>query len=978
MAAETHPGSNNRGSYGPFRTLLATQSWRIAQFGYYYNACVAGSCPNPRNTSADVVFPGGVPRGGSTYFSISNLSPNYSGYIQFSTTPVVPQLAFQDTLIAGLTAAATISLNPPNPASVTLSLTTTGGTGAAVFAGNNSSTMTVTVSGPQQIQIKGVTVSSVASNIQLSASVNGIQRALNFTVIEPPPAVADNGVNTGDCKDESEKVAGCPINLTNGNVFIKQQDYTLPGLGGGITLERTWNSLWALTQRGNIPQVRMFGDSWTSSYEERVVRVDTQTVDYWRGDGSKWDFKYFNTVSGVDRYNCAYPGVAVGCGSLDFYPSIGQYVVTLAKLRSTRTFDPDGYPISITDQNGNAATFTYDPQRRLTRITDAASRGVTFTYGDSLNPNQVTAVQDAIGTVATYEYDGSGRLTRITYADGSYNRFNYDAGSLILSVTDTEEKVLESHTYDSSRRGLTSERANAVERLGVSYNGNGASSLTDSVGNVTQYAFMTINQRNVVTGVSGPGCASCGGRGDQTFTYDSYGQRSFSTDSLGNTTQWTYDSAGNVTRRSIVVNGAEVAWSFTYNVNPEPLTATDPLGNVTTNTYDANGNLLTTTPPSPGGSTAGSKTSFTYDAKGQLLTVTDPLNHLTALTYTAAGLVESVTDAQSKVTRYEYDARGNRTAIVDALNQRTTFAYDSRNRLTGITYPTTPATSTSFTYDSRGRRTSVTDANGKTTNYTYDDADRLIAVTDAQTPAGVTHYDYDSESNLITITDALGRVTRYDHDQQGRVTRTTFPSNLIETYIYDSLGNLISKTDRKNQTISYTYDALRRLTRKQYPDATQTNYTFDAASRLTQVTDPTGTYQYTYDNMGRLTQTSTVYSFITGKTFTLGYAWDAASNLTSMTDPQGGSTTYTVVVTNNGPSDVTHSAISSRSPTTHWGGGHNWRGPTRSIRTINMIRFHGSLPCCISTQLIREPQRLWMERNTPTTRPVIGCRKRTN
>src|SRR5437899_2265808 len=33
MAAETHPGSNKRGSYGPFRTLLATQSWRIAQFG---------------------------------------------------------------------------------------------------------------------------------------------------------------------------------------------------------------------------------------------------------------------------------------------------------------------------------------------------------------------------------------------------------------------------------------------------------------------------------------------------------------------------------------------------------------------------------------------------------------------------------------------------------------------------------------------------------------------------------------------------------------------------------------------------------------------------------------------------------------------------------------------------------------------------------------------------------------------------------
>jgi len=37
----------------------------------------------------------------------------------------------------------------------------------------------------------------------------------------------------------------------------------------------------------------------------------------------------------------------------------------------------------------------------------------------------------------------------------------------------------------------------------------------------------------------------------------------------------------------------------------------------------------------------------------------------------------------------------------------------------------------------------------------------------------------------------------------GRVTQTTFPSNLIETYVYDSAGNLTSKTDRKNQTIRY-------------------------------------------------------------------------------------------------------------------------------------------------------------------------------
>ncbi|NUN23999.1 MAG: RHS repeat protein [Candidatus Jettenia caeni] len=63
-------------------------------------------------------------------------------------------------------------------------------------------------------------------------------------------------------------------------------------------------------------------------------------------------------------------------------------------------------------------------------------------------------------------------------------------------------------------------------------------------------------------------------------------------------------------------------------------------------------------------------------------------------------------------------------------------------------------------------------------------------------------------------------------------------------------------------------------------------------SRLTQVSDPTGTYQFVYDNLGRLKQTITNYSFLTGKSFMLSYGYDAASNRTSMTDPENGITTY--------------------------------------------------------------------------------------
>jgi len=70
------------------------------------------------------------------------------------------------------------------------------------------------------------------------------------------------------------------------------------------------------------------------------------------------------------------------------------------------------------------------------------------------------------------------------------------------------------------------------------------------------------------------------------------------------------------------------------------------------------------------------------------------------------------------------------------------------------------------------------------------------------------------------------------------------------------------------------------LTQKLYPDTSTVNYIYDNDSRLTQVTDPTGTYQFTFDNMGRLTGTSTQYAFLTSRTFTTsGREFDPETSL---------------------------------------------------------------------------------------------------
>jgi RHS repeat-associated protein len=96
---------------------------------------------------------------------------------------------------------------------------------------------------------------------------------------------------------------------------------------------------------------------------------------------------------------------------------------------------------------------------------------------------------------------------------------------------------------------------------------------------------------------------------------------------------------------------------------------------------------------------------------------------------------------------------------------------------------------------------------------------------------------------------------------------------------------------RKNQTIQYVYDALNRLTQKSYPDTTSVNYIYDLASKVQQVNDPTGTYGFTYDNMGRLVGTSTQYAFVTG-TYTNSYSYDGNSNRTGFTAPDGSTNSY--------------------------------------------------------------------------------------
>jgi YD repeat-containing protein len=254
--------------------------------------------------------------------------------------------------------------------------------------------------------------------------------------------------------------AGSPINLTNGNTYIQQTDVRIPGLGNGLTLLRTWNSMWPSAE--SAFQVGMFGPNWRSTYEERIFSGSGDAINYkayLRADGGYW---FFGTGNG-STWTLGAPASVIATMTQS-----GTQPWTLTfQNGEQRIFDfNSGLLTAIIDRNGNTTQLSYDGVPRLVTVTDPAARHLYFSYNSN---NLVTGVTSDVGLSWAYSYDSQGRLLQVTKPDLSTLNFEYDGNSLISAVKDSAGIILESHTYDSKKRGVTSSRAGGVDAVSLSY-----------------------------------------------------------------------------------------------------------------------------------------------------------------------------------------------------------------------------------------------------------------------------------------------------------------------------------------------------------------------------------------------------------------------------------------------------------------------------------------------------------------------------
>ena len=138
-----------------------------------------------------------------------------------------------------------------------------------------------------------------------------------------------------------------PISLATGNTFIQEVDVRIAGLGGGLNLTRTWNSLWPATQAAM--SIGLFGPNWRSTYEERVFLGSDSYIKYARGDGSFWSFG-----AGGPGWALAAPANA----SATLVQGNTSWMLTFQNGEKRQFNLTTGLLTAIIDRNGNAGNRT--------------------------------------------------------------------------------------------------------------------------------------------------------------------------------------------------------------------------------------------------------------------------------------------------------------------------------------------------------------------------------------------------------------------------------------------------------------------------------------------------------------------------------------------------------------------------------------------------------------------------------------------
>jgi len=568
-------------------------------------------------------------------------------------------------------------------------------------------------------------------------------------------------------------------------------------------------------------------------------------------------------------------------------------------------------PMERTDPSGAITKWEYDPKGNVSAVTFPFIAATPNRYRRTFTVNaygQVTDKLNARGFNTHIDYDALGNPWKVTDALGGETESHFDLAGRVTKTIDARDNPTE-YLLDASDHVLRVRRflsGQPVDTLST-YDDNGnRETATDANSNtITSFYDEKDRQFKVRVVVGGENLDTVtlfdaldrktrvtDPRGVFTiYRYDAGGRVNQLENALGEKTDFTHDSNGNVITQTVTATGKGSA--FEYDVLNRQTKATD-----------ANSNSVRTE----------------FNLAGQVWKTIDPLDRATMRTYNLAGNLATVTDPNptpgALPVEFGYDDENNRTFMKDPRGKIITYQHDALNRRTLETQPTVPATTTHWRYDLAGNLDQITDGKGQAIGREFDELHRLKKINYPTGPpvtfgydlagnrtsmvdaVGTTTWTYDELNRPETLTDPFGLALGFGYDKSGNRSSVTYPGSRTATYNFDLANRLKKVTDWQSREINHAYDTTGRLDSISLPNGTSTKLGYDDASRLTGIAHRKGTDAPFAD-----------YTYTLGKTGTVD-ATDGTEPLAPTLAP--GTTTYTYddanqLATLNG-NTVTHDA----------------------------------------------------------------------
>lgn len=561
------------------------------------------------------------------------------------------------------------------------------------------------------------------------------------------------------------------------------------------------------------------------------------------------------------------------------------------------TYTSNGMLASITDAMGMTSSFSYGPTAQSTALAADFINAMTTPYGvtsfdtGAMGAGYWLQVTDAYGAHERMEFQpsfSSAPETEPTAPSGvlngylSYrNVFFWDKRAMALAPGDYTQATVTHYNHDTDISVMSdvveSTKKPLESRVWYSYPGQPSPNVVGTINAPSRVARMLPD----------------GTEQDNSYQRNALGKATQATDPAGRVTSYVYAANGIdlMEVRNTTAGRNELLSSYTYNPQHRPLTVTDAAGQATTFTYNGWGEVASVT------NARNEKTTFTYDGSGYLTSVSGPLTGATtSFTYDAAGRIATVTGPDGYTLGYSYDALDRRTQITypdgsteqsfydrmevgtskDRLGRMTSFEYDPLRHMVAV--EDAQGRRTSFDWCACGQLEGMVDAMGRATNWVRDIQGRVI--TKIYPDNTTVQYAYDTTGRLTSRLDAKGQTSSYVYGIDDLLGQVTYFNTQVLTpsvsYTYDAAyPRLTSMTDgtgmstytyypitspiqlgagrlqtvqspMPNSAITYSYDELGRVVNRSINGVAESRG-FDVLGRLSQVTNPLGTFQYTYD-----------------------------------------------------------------------------------------------------------------------------------